>query len=263
MKVTERSKRASARYLAGISAILHHDGQAYKCEAANLSRSGVLLTGELPHLSGEKVRATLASAAGDLHVEIVCVVAHVREQPEGRAVGLQFRGMTDDDKKNLERLISRVVEGSAPAPIMQLKPGARPNEIREALQKMPVVHRMTLAARAMAKERGYLLEDNNPQVLEALARNPNINLTEIKLLARNQLLLPTTLEIMAKDPRWKRDEEFQIILATHPQAGFKLAEGIVTKLSELGVQKVLQSPNLHPDLRFQLADPITRKRLRR
>ena len=198
-------------------------------------------------------------------LQVICVEVRVTqgEQPGTRSIGLQFVVPDEAQLRGLNSLISRIVEGNAPGPLQSLKPGAKPKEIRAALDKMPVVHRMQLAARAMATERNYVREDTNPQVLDALARNPNINLTEIKLLVRNQALLVATLERIAEDHRWKRDQELKVLLATHPRVTYALAERLVKEMTDRSLQQALRRPGLPVELKAGLLNPLTKNKLRR
>ena len=258
-------KRRAPRFLAGLQAILHYHGRDFACEAANLSRTGVLLTGDFPRPTGPSLRLSLAASGGGLELKLTGRVVHIEEdEQDGKiTIGLDFQLHEERDKTVLSALVSRVVEGNAPAPFRQLKPGAKRQEIRVALEKMPLAHRMALAARANGSERAFLRQDPNPQVLEALARNPGINLTEVIFLARMNQLLPNALETMARDPRWQHDEELKVLLATHPQVTLVLAEEIVASMSELGLKKVVQRPGLHPDLRAKIVNPVLRRRMLR
>ena len=262
---THPGKRGRFRFLAGLTATLHYRGQDFNCEATNLSRSGVLLTGAMPPPEEPDLEVTLESSSGDRKVRLRARVARVAhdDETDETTVGLQFEGFDSEQENGLRALLARVVEGVAPAPIMSLGVRTRPNEARKALEKMTLAHRVNLATHAKAIERSHLKHDPNPQVLDALARNPCIHLQELKDLVRRPQILPGTLEIVANDARWKADDELKIIIATHPRVTMKIAEQVVSRMSDVAIRKVLERSGLHPDLREKLTNPLARHRLMR
>lgn len=261
MKPLPPNQRRSARFAAGVPAVLHYRDQDHDCRAHNLSRSGTQLVGEFPRPTEQDVRVTLRSGAGDLSLEVVGRVAHVTDEgDEGISVGIEFRTPDPSRAAVLESLVNRVVEGRAPAPLRDLDPSAPRHEVIAVLEQIPLHHRVALALRALPKERGFLLLDPQLQVLEALARNPNLTRAEIVKLVRMPNLLPTTIEIMAKDIRWAKDEEFQVLIATHPRAPLLVAEKVVDSLKELTQIKVLRTPGLNPVLRDKLSRKFANRR---
>jgi hypothetical protein len=258
----KQSPRAS-RFQAGIPAELHYEGKDYPCVGRSLSRTGILLVGHVPWPSEPEVPFSLRTASGDLQLELVGRVVHAfRSEDDGEMrLGLQFDQLDDKRRATLESLINRVTEGVAPAPLEMLPRGATPRQVREALDSIPVAHRISLAARAQLKERRFLNEDSNLQVMEGLARNPNISAQEIRELARRPNLLPSTLDLIANDRRWFNDEELKIILVTHPRTKLAIAEEIVARMSDRSLKKVLRSPGLHPTLKSKLLARFSGKEL--
>jgi len=264
MKEPKKTERGSARFMAGTPAVLHDEQHDYPCTAVSLSRSGVLLVGSLPWPATPTVDLTIRSTSSDVKIHLNGRVVHVLQDEESgeTRIGLEFEQMNENQLKVLELLISRVVEGMAPAPLEELPPGAPPRQVREALEMIPVAHRIALAGRAQLRERNFLRQDTNLQVLEGLARNPNISLAEIKALARMHQILPTTVEVMAEDRRWLYDEEMQIILATHPRATLDVAEALVSQMKERSLRKLIRNPGLHPTLKERLLRRFSQRELR-
>lgn len=259
MSLQRKASRGASRFLAGLPAILHYHGQNYACAAHNLSRSGVLLIGELPHPAADQVEVTVRTTAGDLELRAQGWVQRVLSDPAEKEiqVGIEFRQMAEAQRSALESLVSRVVEGVIPAALDSLAEDATDQEIREALAKVPLPHRVTLATRAMPREREVMLRDPSPQVLEALARNPNLLQHEARSLLRIQTLLPTTLDVLAHC-KWAGDEEMKILIATHSRASFPLAERLTSSLSPEGLRKAIQRPGLNPALRVKLLQKLPR-----
>lgn len=259
----DNQQRRPARFAAGISAIAHLRGRDYPCEAHNLNRTGVLLIGEIPRPDEPEIETTLRSAGGDLQIRVRGRVAHVSEATETGSIkiGLAFEAVDEATLEALERLVSRVVEGRAPAPLAELASGAPPSEVLAALEKIQLPHRIALAGRALPRERAFLMMDPRPQVLEALARNTGLTLSEAKVLARLSQLLPSTVAVMAEDPRWERDKELRLMLICHPRVQLHVAEKMVSAMNEMEQRKVMQKPGINPVLREKLSRKFRNRRL--
>jgi hypothetical protein len=116
-----------------------------------------------------------------------------------------------------------------------------------------------LARRGQQDERAIIRHDSNPEVLEALARNPNILLPEMLALARVRHLSPSTVTLIAKDPRWAQNEELKILLATHPRVTFQTADKIASSFGELALQRLLRRSGLQPGVRKKLMAKLSHK----
>jgi hypothetical protein len=147
----------------------------------------------------------------------------------------------------------------APAAFQGIDETASLAEIRAALALISPAHRMGMASRCGPRERTILRHDPDPHVLEGLARNPTTNLSEIRLLLRRSELLPSTLEIIASDPRFNHNEEIRIMVATHPRVSFPTADKIVSRMSELTLGKVILRPGLQPGVKQKLMAKLSRK----
>jgi hypothetical protein len=252
MAAIDYSKRNVSRFLAGLSADIRYLGQDYPCEALNLSREGMLLVGQCSPEVNQTLSLSLRTTAGDLDLQASCLVHRVEQDEDSTRLGLSFQNLNDSQQATLKAILSRVIEGQMPAPLAALPVDARPKQITQALEKVALAHRVALARRADSHERGYLLLDSNPQVLEALARNKKTNLNEVFILARMPHLFPSTIEILARDPRWKTNDELQILLAGHSRVSYLVAESILPRLDKTARDKLLRKPGLNPAIRLKL-----------
>ncbi|MBZ5639500.1 MAG: PilZ domain-containing protein [Acidobacteriia bacterium] len=259
---TERKTQVSRgyRFQAGLPAVLFEAGGEHPCTAIDLSRTGVLLVGELEAPAGPQVEFTIRSQAGDLEQRFAGRVIRVGTgvKGEGTRIAVEFLPLDPRGKDILESLLARVMEGLAPASIEALRPGAPPNEVRQALNSVPLAQRIALAARAGPREREFLRQDQHPQVLEALARNPNLLLAEARALATVVHVTPSTLEVLATDPRWSQDEEIRIFIATHPQVPIPLAESLAARLEPPALRRILSRPSLNALLRDKIVKRLPR-----
>lgn len=249
-----KPNRGPSRFTAGLPAVLHWDGKDFDCRAVDLSRGGVLLVGDLPSAAGPAVATTLASAAGDLRVKLAAHVRRVSSDRDGSHIelGLEFGAITGAALDALERLLSRVIEGVAPAALEALPANASPQQVRAALDSVPPAHRAQLAVRGNPREREILMQDTDLNVLDGLARNPNLTPPEIRTLLRNKQLLPRTMQTLARDSRWTSSEELKIAIACHPNTPFPVAKRLIEALTPAGRKKALTQPGLNPTLRLQL-----------
>jgi hypothetical protein len=250
----KKAGRADGRFMASLPARLLCEGKEHTCVAYELSRSGVLLTGELPSPEIPDVEVIISSSAGDLELHVTAALVHVqRNEEDGRTrLGLQFQELTTEQKKTVEAMVYRVMEGMAPAALDSLSKKASAGEIRQALNNIPLPHRIMLARRGQVDERKIIRHDTNPEVLEALARNPTIMLPEIMALARVRHLAPSTVTLLSEDPRWAGNEELKLLLATHPRVTFQTADRIASSLGEQALQRLLRRSGLQPGIRKKL-----------
>ncbi len=259
MSNDDREQPRDTRFAAGLPARVHYRGVDYPCRAHDLSRSGALLRGGIPWPSELEVGFALLSGTGDLELELQGRVARIEEDPsdEGTVLAIEFVNLSPEQTDGLERLLSRVIEGHAPA-IDAVRPGTPPHEIRKVLEAIPLPHRVTLAARANPREREVLRHDIHPTVLESLARNPGLLVSEARALASSPHLMSTTLEILAADPRWQRDDEVRIAIAANPRVVAPLAEKVIASLGTLALRRLLASPSLNDELRVKILRRIVR-----
>ena len=258
------ARRGKSRFLAALPAVLHLDGQDLPCAADDLSRSGVLLHGKMTTPTHPDVEVTISTPTDDRTIRVAGHVMHAHEEPESGEVrlGVQFASLSEDQADTVDLIVSRVVEGMAPAALAGIDPKASLGDIRQALSLITPAHRLTLASRCGLRERSILKHDPDPHVLEALARNPNGILHEIKALLRRSDLLPSTLEIIAEDVRWRSDEELKITIATHRRVTFATAEKVVRRLSDLSLKKLIQRPGLQPGVKQKLMAKFSRDGVR-
>lgn len=254
MKPERTGADRASRFAASLPASMQYESGDAPCRAHNLSRTGVLLVGDLPIPASTVVRVTIGSPGRDLSVTLFGRISWSDREAESRETRLavEFLGGPDDTEATLEALIARVAEGATPASLEDLPDNAKPEQVRAALENIPVPHRVTMAIRAMPRERGFLLRDTNVHVLDALARNPNLLPHELLRILRVRSILPHTLEIIAKDKRWSNNEHVLILVATNPNTPHPVAEQLVSTMPKATLHKVIRAPALTPALRAKV-----------
>lgn len=199
--------------------------------------------GSLPELPAGDVHLTLIAPRGDLRVRLRGRIAR-REPASARgeqgSLAVEFLHLDPSEADGLETLLARLIEGTAPGPLEQLKADAGPHEVRKALEAIPLAHRIALASRAGPRERELLRHDLQPPVLDALSRNPNLLLAEARALAALATLPASAIEQLAADPRWSRDEELRLLLLAHPRTPAPLADRLLGELRAVALRRLLQ-----------------------
>ena len=235
--------------------------QSFACDAQNLSRSGVLLSGPVPTPSSDTVAVTLKAPMGSLEVHLAARVIRVEADPSSGdlQIALQFVDSDDAQKQALEDLLARLMQqGQNSGPFDGLTPGTPAHEVKKALEAIPLAQRISLAARASLKEREYLRLDTNTAVLESLVRNPNLIVAEARAIAVSPHLTPGTIDILAHDSRFKGDEELRMVLATHPRVPVATAEALTADFKSPQIRKLLAKPGVSQALRDKLFRKLTR-----
>jgi len=219
----------------------------------------VLLAGPFPTPTTDRVDLTLRSPTGTLEVRLAARVIRIETDPEaaGPTLALEFLDLDDDQRQALESLLARLMEGKSAGPLEHLKPGASPQDVKKALDAIPLAHRIALAQRAGLKERELLRQDANPAVLDSLVRNPNLILAEARAIAASLHLMAGTIDGMAGDARFRGDEEVCMALATHPRVSLATAERLTAELKPPQIRKLLARPGLSQALRPKLVKRIT------
>ncbi len=240
---------------------LLHDGSETACSAVNLSRSGMLLTGPSAWPDGDDFRVIMSTPAGDLHA--AAMVRRVRLSPatadRSSTMAVEFVALSPVEREGLEFLIQRLFEGRSAAPrLPDLPPSAAPHEIRKALESVSLMHRIGMASRAGPRERETLLHDHNPQVLDALARNPMLLLSEARTIASSPNVVPGTLATLSNDSRWGEDDEIRVAIVANPRVAVAVAERLIGRMNPAARRRALQKPGIQAGIRTILVRLLPR-----
>ena len=250
----EGAHRHANRFRAGVPVTLDGGEGVIECEAENISKTGVLLVGPLPHPASETLDFTISAPTGTLKVALSGRVVRVEPNGSGELrVALEFVGIDDARQAGLDALISRLLQVSSVGQFDQLKPGSPPQEIKKALEAIPLPQRIALSSRAGPKEREILRQDSQPAVLEALAHNPSLTVAEARLLSTSTHLTSGTLDALANDMRFKDDEELRMNVASHPRVKSATAEKVTAAFKSPQLRKLLARPGLNQALREKLS----------
>ena len=207
---------------------------------ANLSAGGLrLLTAESVPLHAS-LAITLRGPGGTESAIRATVVAPL---PDG--VALWFDGNADE---LVERLLASTADDAQPAPeendageskLAADAPGVeRGQPLSQRLRELPRVQKIILATKADRTERAMLLQDNDPQVLSSLLKNPRITLEEVVRVAKSGFLSYQTAEVIVKTGQFMANLEVRVALIHNPKTPPQFALRILPSLPESEVRLI-------------------------
>lgn len=258
----EGNSRQGNRIRTGIPAEIHYGGKKIACEVRNISRGGVLLVGDLEAPSTATLDFVIILPPGGLELRLSGSVIRFESDVEGggQRLALALVEMDESRRAAMEVLLARLLETLTAGPFDRLKPGATIQEIKKALEAVPLPQRISLASRAGVKDREILRWDTHVAVLEALARNVNLTLMEARGIAASTFLTSVTLDALANDPRFKSDEELRMLVAVHPRVALSTAEKVTADFKTPQLRKLLTRPGLSQMLRDKLIRRVVNQR---
>jgi hypothetical protein len=184
---------------------------------ANLSVGGLRLPiAERPPLHSN-IDVTLRGPAGAEATIRATVVAPL---PDG--VALSFEANADEI---LERLLAW------PGP-------ERTQPLAERLRELPRMQKIILATRADRTERAVLLQDNDPQVLSSLLKNPRITIEEVVRVAKSSFLNYQAAQLIVKAGQFMASVEVRAALIHNPKTPPQFALRMLPTLPDSEVRAI-------------------------
>jgi PilZ domain-containing protein len=258
---SNEAPRRGFRFPAAVPAMLHEGGRSVPCAAQDLSRTGVLLVGPFARPETERVDLTLKAVSGTHQVRMRGRVVRVEpdDEPGNLRIAVEFVELDEAQKDALEIVLARFLEyHPPPGSLESLNPGTPLHEVRRVLESIPLPQRISLAARASQKEREYLRQDQNAAVLDSMVKNPSLTLEEALLLASSTFITGPTIELLAADSRFNRDESLRMALATNARITFATADRITADFKPPQIRKLLAKSGVSQALRDKLVRKLAR-----
>lgn len=149
--------------------------------------------------------------------------------PDG--VALAIEGKPDEI---LATLLAQPVQLGDVVPEEALKD---PN-LWERLRNMPRTEKAIFASKAERTERAILVQDNDPQVLFFLLKNPRLTIDEVIRLAKSPHLTYQIAELMMKNTQWFANLEVRVALIHNAKTPPAFAMRILPTLPESEVRVI-------------------------
>lgn len=191
--------------------------------ASNLSMGGLRLA------TGEKVapftpvQLTLALEGGGTATVKATVVA-----PLPGALALHLEG---DANALLAALLAPPAAPSEPEEKEQ-------STVWDRLRALSPTEKRMFAPKAERQERVLLTQDNDPQVLYGLLKNPRITVDEVVRVAKSPYLSFQTAELMLKNTQWMANLDLRITLVHNPKTPPAFAMRILPTLPESELRNI-------------------------
>jgi hypothetical protein len=138
------------------------------------------------------------------------------------------------------------VEGNAGALLSALLVHAVPESdsvekdqsLWDRLRSLSRTEKLLLAAKADRTERLVLVQDNDPQVLYVLLKNPRITVDEIVRVAKSAYLTYQTAELILKTSQWTASLEVRVALVHNPKTPQAFALRVLPTLPEAEIKTI-------------------------
>lgn len=206
---------------------------------ANLSVGGIRLLTTAPPPLHTSLDMTIRGPSGN---EVTITATVVAPLPDG--VALSF--VADADVV-LARLLA-APEHTAPSSEADAAEGQAPADpaagtgktqpLAQRLRELPRVQKIILATKADRTERAMLLQDNDPQVLSSLLKNPRITIEEVVRVAKSSFLSYQTVEVIVKTGQFMASVEVRSALVHNPKTPPQFALRILPTLPEAEVRAI-------------------------
>ena len=188
----------------------------------SLSHGGLrLISGEKPALFS-KVEVTLR---GPLGAETVVTGTVVAPLPDG--VALAIEGNADG-----------ILEALLATPPAEPEPAEKDGSNWDRLRGLSRTEKLLLAPKADRTERLVLVQDNDPQVLYSLLKNPRITLDEVVRIAKSAYLTYQTAELILKTTQWAANLDVRVALVHNAKTPPVFALRILPTLPESEVKLI-------------------------
>jgi hypothetical protein len=113
-----------------------------------------------------------------------------------------------------------------------------PQNTWDRIRGMGRTAKILLAAKAERTERALLLQDNDPQVLFSLLKNPRITADEVVRIAKSPYLTFQTAELLMKSSLWIANLDVRVALIHNPKTAQTFAMRILATLPESEVKVI-------------------------
>ena len=182
----------------------------------NLSVGGLHLpTDDRPPLHA-RIEVTLRGPTGAEAKVRATVVAPL---PDGVALSIETEA-----GDLLERLLAGATE--------------KGQTLADRLRNLPRVQKIIFATKADRSERAFLLQDNDPQVLSSLLKNPRITIDEVIRVAKSSFLNYQTAEVIIGTGLFMASLDVRVALVHNPKTPPPFALRILPTLPDSEVRTI-------------------------
>ena len=118
--------------------------------------------------------------------------------------------------------------------------GKKPVSPWDRVRALPYAEKIILTGKADRSERAVLIQDNDPQILYYLLKNPRITTEEVLRIARTSISAAVADQI-AKTSQWSSNQEIRSALVNNPRTATPLAVKLLPTLPEPEIRHIAKS----------------------
>jgi hypothetical protein len=139
-----------------------------------------------------------------------------------------------------EILSSLIARPEAPDEKDETEGGKRAS-VWDSVRAKPYAEKIILATKTDRSERAVLIQENDPQILYYLLKNPRITTEEVLRIARMTSISAMVADLIAKATQWSSNQEIRSALVNNPRTAPSLALKLLGTLSESEIRLIAKS----------------------
>jgi hypothetical protein len=207
--------------------------------ATNLSAGGLLLssTEKPPEMSTIQLNLRL-SAAGYFATSATVVrlfegafAVSIEANPGEILSSLTTKAKTLDEKTLDEKTPDETAETAT----------RKQTSVWDRVRALTYAEKIILATKTDRSERAVLIQENDPQILYYLLKNPRITTEEVLRIARMTSISAMVADQIAKTSQWSTNQEIRSALVNNPRTSPSLALRLLATLSEPEIRQIAKS----------------------
>ena len=119
--------------------------------------------------------------------------------------------------------------------------GGKPASVWDRIRAMSYPEKIILSGKADRSERAVLIQDNDPQLLYYLLKNPRITIEEVLRIARMTSISAAVADQIAKTTQWSSNREIRSAIVSNPRTPTPLALKLLPTLPEPEIRHIAKS----------------------
>ncbi|HEV7843963.1 MAG TPA: hypothetical protein VGO69_09725, partial [Pyrinomonadaceae bacterium] len=119
--------------------------------------------------------------------------------------------------------------------------GEKRASVWDRVRALPYAEKIILATKTDRSERAVLIQENDPQILYYLLKNPRITTEEVLRIARMTSISAMVADLIAKATQWSSNQEIRSALVNNPRTAPSVALKLLGTLSEPEIRQIAKS----------------------
>ncbi|MBI4854942.1 MAG: hypothetical protein HY819_24345 [Acidobacteria bacterium] len=126
---------------------------------------------------------------------------------------------------------------------------AKDDNAWERVRALSRTEKLLLAPKADRSERAILSQENDPQLILYLLKNPKIGTEEVARIAKSPLINASIAELIIKTSQWANNPEIKIALVNNPRTPTPLSLRILPSLPEPEIRQIAKGNAINQSLK--------------